>query len=504
MNDKNKNGFGLFGAIAVGVAAIATAVVMVNKKKKSKNKYFLKDELVKLPVFRKEEPPKKKEIVEEEDIFEDEDAIPTEEKKSFFSDAEEVSYEEDEEFRSESHAKPIVTPVKPEPAEEAVAEEPVAEEEVVEESVAEEVIEEPVEEEEVAEESVAEEVIEEPVAEKVVEEPVVEEQAEEAVAEEPVEEEVAEEPVGEDDTFVFESVVVGKQEETVTEAAATEEITEPVIAEPERVTPVMKEETPVRNTYYNEPVIDELIRAAMEEVTGKSSDEKIIENTTEEKPAEETVEDIIEEPVMNNTEEPVDDKSSEETQDEIDEEDDDIRAHESYYDWIYNVDEHYSVITDGKWVYCKSDDILTSTSVNKKGGRETIDIAETFKNRINVDGYCLLKYIGTEKDVVIPSVINGKPVVAAMNTFRSNQVIKTVTIPSSVLGLRRTFYSCYHLDKIIFEDGTRLLYELDSIMCGNNDMDSDTESTTVICSQEVADYLKGHYKLGCPVVFKVK
>lgn len=464
MNDKNKNGFGLFGAIAVGVAAIATAVVMVNKKKKSKNKYFLKDELVKLPVFRKEEPPKKKEIVEEEDIFEDEDAIPTEEKKSFFSDAEEVSYEEDEEFRSESHAKPIVTPVKPEPAEEAVAEEPVAEEEVVEESVAEEVI------------------------------------------EEPVEEEVAEEPVGEDDTFVFESVVVGKQEETVTEAAATEEITEPVIAEPERVTPVMKEETPVRNTYYNEPVIDELIRAAMEEVTGKSYDEKTIENTTEEKPAEETVEDIIEEPVMNNTEEPVDDKSSEETQDEIDDEedDDDIRAHESYYDWIYNVDEHYSVITDGKWVYCKSDDILTSTSVNKKGGRETIDIAETFKNRINVDGYCLLKYIGTEKNVVIPSVINGKPVVAAMNTFRSNQVIKTVTIPSSVLGLRRTFYSCYHLDKIIFEDGTRLLYELDSIMCGNNDMDSDTESTTVICSQEVADYLKGHYKLGCPVVFKVK
>lgn len=490
MNDKNKNGFGLFGAIAVGVAAIATAVVMVNKKKKSKNKYFLKEELVKLPVFRKEEPPKKKEIVEEEDIFEDEDAAPVEEKKSFFSDAEEVSYEEDEEFQSESHAKPIVTPVKPEPAEE-----PVVEETVIEEPVAEEVVEEPV----------AEEVIEEPVVEEeVVEEPVVEEE----VIEEPVAEEVVEEPVAEDDTFVFESVVVGKQEEKDTEAAATEEtvteeIAEPVMDEPERATPVMKEETPVRNTYYNTPVIDELIRAAMEEVTGKSSGEITIENTTEtasddteETPVEESVEDIIEESVEDN--------SSEETPDEIDEDDDDIRAHESYYDWIYNVDEHYSVITDGKWVYCKSDDILTSTSVNKKGGRETIDIAETFKNRINVDGYCLLKYIGTEKNVVIPSVINGKPVVAAMNTFRSNQVIKTVTIPSSILGLRRTFYSCYHLDKIIFEDGTRLLYELDSIMCGNNDMDSDTESTTVICSQEVADYLKGHYKLGCPVVFKVK
>ena len=105
---------------------------------------------------------------------------------------------------------------------------------------------------------------------------------------------------------------------------------------------------------------------------------------------------------------------------------------------------------------------------------------------------------------MIPSTINGKPVVAAMNTFRSNQIIKKVTIPSTMLGLRRTFYSCYHLDKIIFEDGTRLVYELDSIMCGNNDMDSNTESTTVVCSPEVAEYFKGHYKLGCPVIFQIK
>lgn len=458
MNDKNKNGFGIFGAIAVGVAAIATAVVVVNKKKKSKKNNFFKDELIKLPIFKKEEPPKKAEHVDEEDIFEDEDVSPVEEKKSFFSDAEEVSYEEDEEFQSESHAKPIASSVKPAVKEE----EPVA--------------------------------VEEPVAE-----------------EEPV---AVEESAAEDDAFVFESVVVGKSEDTEkSEDIPTEDMVEPVVAEPERITPVMEKEEPVRNSYNNGPVIDELIRAAMEEVTGKTYEsesqpvgEPVVDVTTENESVEEESEPeepLKEEPVgemvEDSVEEPADSGSDEEF-----EEDDDIRAHESYYDWIYNVDEHYSVITDGTWVYCKSDDILTSTSVNKKGGRETIDIAETFKNRIDVDGYCLLKYIGTESDVVIPSTINGKPVVAAMNTFRSNQIIKKVTIPSTMLGLRRTFYSCYHLDKIIFEDGTRLVYELDSIMCGNNDMDSNTESTTVVCSPEVAEYFKGHYKLGCPVIFQIK
>ena len=458
MNDKNKNGFGIFGAIAVGVAAIATAVVVVKKKKKSKKNNFFKDELIKLPIFKKEEPPKKAEHVDEEDIFEDEDVSPVEEKKSFFSDAEEVSYEEDEEFQSESHAKPIASSVKPAVKEE----EPVA--------------------------------VEEPAAE-----------------EEPV---AVEESAAEDDAFVFESVVVGKSEDTEkSEDIPTEDMVEPVVAEPERITPVMEKEEPVRNSYNNGPVIDELIRAAMEEVTGKTYEsesqpvgEPVVDVTTENESVEEESEPeepLKEEPVVDMVEDSVEEPADSGSDEEF-EEDDDIRAHESYYDWIYNVDEHYSVITDGTWVYCKSDDILTSTSVNKKGGRETIDIAETFKNRIDVDGYCLLKYIGTESDVVIPSTINGKPVVAAMNTFRSNQIIKKVTIPSTMLGLRRTFYSCYHLDKIIFEDGTRLVYELDSIMCGNNDMDSNTESTTVVCSPEVAEYFKGHYKLGCPVIFQIK
>ena len=103
---------------------------------------------------------------------------------------------------------------------------------------------------------------------------------------------------------------------------------------------------------------------------------------------------------------------------------------------------------------------------------------------------------------MIPSEINGLPVVAAMNTFRSNQTIKKVTIPACMEAIRRTFYSCYHLDRIIIEKGSRIVYELDAIMCGNNDMDSGTESTTVCCTEDLIEYFKRHYKLGCPVVFE--
>ena len=262
-------------------------------------------------------------------------------------------------------------------------------------------------------------------------------------------------------------------EEAVAEEAPVEEavVEEPVVEEPVVEEPVVEEVPVVEEPAEEPPVAEETV----EEV-------QVVEESVEEIPVvEEIVEEEVEEPVVK----------------EIP-----LMPHERYYDWIYNVDEHYNVRTDGSWVYCLSDEILESTSVNKKGGKETINIADTFKNKITTRGYCLLKYIGSERDVVIPSMINGLPVVAAMNTFRSNQTIKKVTIPASMEALRRTFYSCYHLDKIVFEEGTRLVYELDAIMCGNNDMDSGTESTTVVCTADIIEYFKRHYKLGCPVVFK--
>ena len=507
MKDKDKHGFGTFGAIVLGVTAVATAIVAVSKSKKKKQSLnsFLKDELVKLPLFSKNESHHaKKSAADEDDIFVDEDNEPQNDKATSFYD-EDISYEEDEEFQSVSKAKPIVDfkPKREEAEKPAEAQDAAGEPEAAD-------VQDVAEEPEVTE---AQDVAEEPEAagvQDVAEEP--ETAGVQDVAEEPETAE-AQDAAGEpetepDDTFVFESVVVGREsvkDEPVDisdKKLDREFIAEPVDAEPVRDNFVLNDED----------FSDEVQEIEIDDVTAEPAEEKVTELEKEDGPvsagkyddasseaetAKEAFASAVETPVRETF-------SDVEFFDEEDDTEEGLRNNESYYDWTYNVDEHYSVITDGTWVYCKSDDVLTSDSINKKGERETIDIAETFKNRIKTKGYCLLKYIGTDREVIVPDTINGKPVVAALNTFRSNQIVKKVILPSTMQGLRRTFYSCYHLDSITFAPGTNLVYELDAIMCGNNDMDSNTEATTVYCSHAIAEYIKGHYRLGCPVTFVEK
>ena len=519
MKDKDKHGFGTFGAIVLGVTAVATAIVAVSKSKKKKQSLnsFLKDELVKLPLFSKNESHHaKKSAADEDDIFVDEDNEPQNDKATSFYD-EDISYEEDEEFQSVSKAKPIVDfkPKREEAEKPAEAQDAAGEPEATDvQDVAEEPetadVQDVTEEPETAD---VQDVVREPETagvQDVAEEP--EAAGVQDVAEEPETadvQDVTEEPETEpDDTFVFESVVVGREsvkDEPVDisdKKLDREFIAEPVDAEPVRDNFVLNDED----------FSDEVQEIEIDDVTAEPAEEKVTELEKEDGPvsagkyddvsseaetAKETFAAAVETPVRETF-------SDVEFFDEEDDTEEGLRNNESYYDWTYNVDEHYSVITDGTWVYCKSDDVLTSDSINKKGERETIDIADTFKNRIKTKGYCLLKYIGTDREVIVPDTINGKPVVAALNTFRSNQIVKKVILPSTMQGLRRTFYSCYHLDSITFAPGTNLVYELDAIMCGNNDMDSNTEATTVYCSHTIAEYIKGHYRLGCPVTFVEK
>ena len=551
MKDNDKHGFGTLGAIVLGVTAVATAIVAVSKSKKKKQSLnsFLKDELVKLPLFSKDESHHvKKKASDEDDIFVDEDNEPHNDKATSFYD-EEISYEEDEEFQSVSKAKPIVD-FKPKheaaEAQDAVEEPEAAETQDAtgepEEAEVQDAAEEPeaAEAQDAAEEpetADVQDVAEEPEAagvQDVAEEPEtagvqdVAEEPEAAEAQDVTEEpeaaeaqDVAEEPetvgvqdvAGEpeaepDDTFVFESVVVGREsvkDEPVDisdRKLDREFIAEPVDAEPVRDNFVLNDED----------FSDEVQEIEIDDVTAEPAVEKVTEPEKEDGPVSADKYDDVsseaetaKEAFASTVETPVRETFSDvEFFDEEEDTEEGLRNNESYYDWTYNVDEHYSVITDGTWVYCKSDDVLTSDSINKKGERETIDIADTFKNRIKTKGYCLLKYIGTDREVIVPDTINGKPVVAALNTFRSNQIVKKVILPSTMQGLRRTFYSCYHLDSITFAPGTNLVYELDAIMCGNNDMDSNTEATTVYCSHTIAEYIKGHYRLGCPVTFVEK
>ena len=507
MKDNDKHGFGTFGAIVLGVTAVATAIVAVSKSKKKKQSLnsFLKDELVKLPLFSKNESHHaKKSTADEDDIFVDEDNEPQNDKATSFYD-EEISYEEDEEFQSVSKAKPIVD-FKPKHEE---AEKPAEAQDAAEKpetAGVQDVAEEP-------ETTEAQNVTEEPETadvQDVAEEP--EAAGVQDVAEEPETadvQDVAEESEAEpDDTFVFESVVVGREsvkDEPVDisdRKLDREFIAEPVDAEPVRDNFVLNDED----------FSDEVQEIEIDDVTAEPAVEKVTEPEKEDGPVSADKYDDVsseaetaKEAFASTVETPVRETFSDvEFFDEEEDTEEGLRNNESYYDWTYNVDEHYSVITDGTWVYCKSDDVLTSDSINKKGERETIDIADTFKNRIKTKGYCLLKYIGTDREVIVPDTINGKPVVAALNTFRSNQIVKKVILPSTMQGLRRTFYSCYHLDSITFAPGTNLVYELDAIMCGNNDMDSNTEATTVYCSHVIAEYIKGHYRLGCPVTFVEK
>ena len=539
MKDNDKHGFGTFGAIVLGVTAVATAIVAVSKSKKKKQSLnsFLKDELVKLPLFSKDESHHvKKKASDEDDIFVDEDNEPQNDKATSFYD-EEISYEEDEEFQSVSKAKPIVDFKPKHEAAEAqdAVEEPEATEvqdatEEPEEAEVQDVTGEPeaTEAQDVAEgpeTADVQDVAEEPEAAGVqdaAEEPEtadvqdVTEEPETAEAQDVAEEpetagvqDVAGEPEAEpDDTFVFESVVVGREsvkDEPVDisdRKLDREFIAEPVDAEPVRDNFVLNDED-FSDEVQEIEIDDVTAEPAVEKVTeiekedGPVSADKYDDVSSEAETAKEDIASAVETPVRETF-------SDVEFFDDEDDTEEGLHNNESYYDWIYNVDEHYSVITDGTWVYCKSDDVLTSDSINKKGERETIDIADTFKNRIKTKGYCLLKYIGTDREVIVPDTINGKPVVAALNTFRSNQIVKKVILPSTMQGLRRTFYSCYHLDSITFAPGTNLVYELDAIMCGNNDMDSNTEATTVYCSHTIAEYIKGHYRLGCPVIFVEK
>lgn len=474
MKNDSRKGLGIAGAIALGVAAV-TAIVAVAKKKSSKPKQkrsIYKPELIKLPLKSEGEPGRvrpefKEQPIREEDPYEysydssyEEQAV---EKQSFFKDVE-VSYE-DEDVQKDGSQTVSITDV-------------VSEEVYVSED---------------------QEIIIEAVMVGKPEEEQVEVQPEESVEEQPEEpvEEQVEEQSEEQDTVTIEEITVGRTEpeEIIEEVqeVPVEEVTEEAVEEP------LTEEAAVT---YEEPAVTYEEAKDAWEGTPEPVIEFFEEEPVEEVSVEEPIEEIpVEEPVVEIpvVEEPVYEEP-ETIEPQVEEQA--LLPHESYYDWVYNVDEHYNVKTDGTWVYCLSDEILVSTSVNKKGGHETINIADTFKNKVTTRGYCLLKYIGNDREIVIPSEINGLPVVAAMNTFRSNQTIKKVTIPACMEAIRRTFYSCYHLDRIIIEKGSRIVYELDAIMCGNNDMDSGTESTTVCCTEDLIEYFKRHYKLGCPVVFE--
>lgn len=102
---------------------------------------------------------------------------------------------------------------------------------------------------------------------------------------------------------------------------------------------------------------------------------------------------------------------------------------------------------------------ITATSHNGKTATCSIKVADpyadfTFQPYSSMDGYALTNYNGTNPIVTVPSMYNGKPVVAISRLyttegFYSNTVIKQVTLPESVKFINSyAFAYCTALESV--------------------------------------------------------
>ena len=73
-------------------------------------------------------------------------------------------------------------------------------------------------------------------------------------------------------------------------------------------------------------------------------------------------------------------------------------------------------------------------------------------------GIKITKYNGTNKEVLIPSVIDGLTVTSiGDNAFDGNEEITSVTIPNTVLDIEiEAFSKCINLTNVVFEDNSQL------------------------------------------------
>lgn len=78
-----------------------------------------------------------------------------------------------------------------------------------------------------------------------------------------------------------------------------------------------------------------------------------------------------------------------------------------------------------------------------------------YEYSINNNEVCIKKYIGTEKDVIIPSYIDGNVVrIIDTSAFQNNQTIISVTIPGSVRKIGDyAFEYCPRLKSVVIQEG---------------------------------------------------
>ena len=131
------------------------------------------------------------------------------------------------------------------------------------------------------------------------------------------------------------------------------------------------------------------------------------------------------------------------------------------------------------------------TSITLKDGTQNFAVSDNILYNVSGDTAVMVVYPGgkTETEFTIPSEINGKTIDStAMHVFRSNPVLKKVTVPSTVTSLGGyTFNSMKAIEEIILEHdtaptlGSEVCTEMNSgskVVVKNEDVAKAFESTS--------------------------
>ena len=102
---------------------------------------------------------------------------------------------------------------------------------------------------------------------------------------------------------------------------------------------------------------------------------------------------------------------------------------------------------------------VTSFSINAS--------AHDYDYFINDLGVVLTKYNGNDKEVIVPSEIDGKAIVKIEGTFYSNNSIEEVILPEGITIIgEQAFYGCTNLKNVILPKSTEIIDNYAFAYCG--------------------------------------
>lgn len=112
---------------------------------------------------------------------------------------------------------------------------------------------------------------------------------------------------------------------------------------------------------------------------------------------------------------------------------------------------------DGKKIILRAEYIPSDSTIKIYDESTAVRDSE-YEFEIRNEGICLTHYLGTETDVIVPEEIGGIPVLYLEETFKDNQSINSVQLPSTLLEIGMgTFRQCHALKTVNFPQGLKAI-----------------------------------------------